>query len=316
MAAADVRHRRGEREGRDRLRKELGVLGWAQLSASTWISPADTLDAAREAAARSRQPSTPSTCSAASYRGPLDDRELSNAAGTSTRSPRRTASSSLATSRGWPRERERGGLADEDAFVERLWLVHDYRKFAYLDPGPAERTGAGALAGHDRRRLALSRILRRARRQIATLLSSLHAGVKRVRASGRRSDPAMPKRLLLLLAVAALAIVACNNSSATPTPSSSPVSPHPDPSITKAAVLVTILGTPQPHIPVEESTPKNSSSPRPGTPFDDRRIRQERRGALLPPQAEQDVLLGGDHRFASSFPSARAGPSGRGRRST
>ncbi len=78
----------------------------------------------------------------------------------------------------------------------------------------------------------------------------------------------MPKRLLLVLAVAALAIVACNNSSTTPTPSSSPVSPHPDPSITKAAVLVTILGTPQPHIPVEESTPKNTSSPRPGTPFD------------------------------------------------
>lgn len=92
--------------------------------------------------------------------------------------------------------------------------------------------------------------------------------MKRGRALGRRSDPPMPKRLLLVLAVAALAIAACNSGSTTPSPSGSPGSPKPNPSITKAAVLVTILGTPQPHIPVLESTPKDTSSPRPGTPFD------------------------------------------------
>jgi hypothetical protein len=93
--------------------------------------------------------------------------------------------------------------------------------------------------------------------------------MKRGRAPGRRSDPPMPKRLLLVLAVAALAIAAaCHSGSTTPTPSSSPASPQPNPSITKAGVLVTILGTPQPHIPVLESTPKDTSSPRPGTPFD------------------------------------------------
>jgi len=89
-----------------------------------------------------------------------------------------------------------------------------------------------------------------------------------VGAPERRIEPPMPKRLLLVLAVAALAIVACNNGSPSPTPSGTPYSPHPDPSITKAAILVTILGTPQPHVPVEESTPQNTSSPRPGTPFD------------------------------------------------
>ncbi|MBV8529810.1 MAG: hypothetical protein JO104_00715 [Candidatus Eremiobacteraeota bacterium] len=77
----------------------------------------------------------------------------------------------------------------------------------------------------------------------------------------------MPKRLLLVLAVAALAIAACHNSSVTPTPSSSPASPVPNPSITKANILVTINGTPQPHVPVSASTPKNTASPRPGTPF-------------------------------------------------
>jgi hypothetical protein len=79
----------------------------------------------------------------------------------------------------------------------------------------------------------------------------------------------MPKRLLLVLGVAALAIAACKGGSTTPTPSSSPGgSPTPNPKITKAVVLVTIAGTPAPKIPVEESTPKNPASPRPGKPFD------------------------------------------------
>jgi hypothetical protein len=78
----------------------------------------------------------------------------------------------------------------------------------------------------------------------------------------------MPKGLLIALAVAALAIAACSSSSSSATPTSSPFSPSPNPSVTKAAVLVTILGTPQPHVPVQESTPKSTSSPCPGTPFD------------------------------------------------
>jgi hypothetical protein len=77
----------------------------------------------------------------------------------------------------------------------------------------------------------------------------------------------MPKRLLLVLAIAALAIAACHSGSTTPTPSASPASPSPNPSITKATILVTISGTPAPKIPVEESTPRNPQSPRPGKPF-------------------------------------------------
>ena len=78
----------------------------------------------------------------------------------------------------------------------------------------------------------------------------------------------MPKRLLLLLGVAAIAVAACKSGSPTTPPSSPPISPSPNPSITKALVEVTINGTPAPKIPVEESTPKNPQSPRPGTPFD------------------------------------------------
>ena len=82
-----------------------------------------------------------------------------------------------------------GGLSDEDAFVERLWLVHDYRKFAYARSGLAERAAAGALAGDDRRR-ALSRILRGDRpksQRYFHLCARVHDG-----ASGRASKRAAP----------------------------------------------------------------------------------------------------------------------------
>jgi hypothetical protein len=79
----------------------------------------------------------------------------------------------------------------------------------------------------------------------------------------------MPKRLMIVLSVVALAIAACHSSSSTtPTPSFSPGSPAPNPSITAAHVYVTINGSPRAHIPVLESTPKSTSSPRPGKAFE------------------------------------------------
>ncbi len=79
----------------------------------------------------------------------------------------------------------------------------------------------------------------------------------------------MPKRVLIFFALASLAVAACSsNGSTTPQPSGSPGSPAPNPSITTAHLTVTILGSPAPRIPVEESTPANKLSPRPGTPFD------------------------------------------------
>ena len=78
----------------------------------------------------------------------------------------------------------------------------------------------------------------------------------------------MPKRLLLALVAAALVVAACSSGSTSPSPTVSPSSPLPNPSIRKATVFVTVDGTPAAKVPVEESTPKNTASPRPGTPFD------------------------------------------------
>jgi hypothetical protein len=80
----------------------------------------------------------------------------------------------------------------------------------------------------------------------------------------------MPKSLMIVLTVAALAIAAChsNSSGSSPTPPTTSPTFTPNPKITKATVLVTIFGTPAPDVPVEASTPKSQSSPRPGKPFE------------------------------------------------
>jgi phenylacetic acid degradation operon negative regulatory protein len=122
------------RNRRDRLRKDLTVLGWAPLGASTWISPADTLAQARETAEQNGVLADISLFSG-EYRGPLTDRELIER---SWNLEAIAAAYREFIARYQPRleiEQREHSLSEEAAFVEHLWLVHDYRKFTYLDPG-------------------------------------------------------------------------------------------------------------------------------------------------------------------------------------
>ncbi len=122
------------REGRDGLRKDLTVLGWAPLSASTWLSPRDALEGARSAA----EANGVLDCVdffAGEYMGPHSDRELLEKC---WNLPAIAEQYREFVARYEPRlqtERARGALRDDEAFVERMWLVHDYRKFTYVDPG-------------------------------------------------------------------------------------------------------------------------------------------------------------------------------------
>ena len=122
------------REGRDGLRKDLTVLGWAPLSASTWLSPNDALDAAR-AAAQTNGVLDSVDLFVGEYRGPHTDRELLERC---WNLPAIAAQYRDFIARYEPllhQERDRHALRDDEAFVERMWLVHDYRKFTYVDPG-------------------------------------------------------------------------------------------------------------------------------------------------------------------------------------
>jgi len=122
------------REHRDRLRKDLTLLGLAPLSASTWISPRDVIDAVRETIEHEALAQNVHFF-AADYVGPLADRELLqkcwdlNAIAGAYREFIALYDPRLQAERSGP------ALSDEQAFVERLWLVQDFRRFIYLDPG-------------------------------------------------------------------------------------------------------------------------------------------------------------------------------------
>jgi phenylacetic acid degradation operon negative regulatory protein len=139
------------REGRDGLRKDLQVLGWAPLSASAWISPHDALDAARNAAEANGVLESVDLF-AGEYFGPRTDRELLEKCWDL---PAIAGQYREFVSQYEPRlhsERAKGAMSEDEAFVERMWLVHDYRKFTYVDPGlpstllPAHWPGTAAAA--------------------------------------------------------------------------------------------------------------------------------------------------------------------------
>jgi phenylacetic acid degradation operon negative regulatory protein len=139
------------RKRRERLRKELSVLGWAALSPSTWISPSDTLVAAREAA-RVTLTLDAVNLFLSEYKGPLSDRALLERCWNVAQIASAYRGFISRYEPHFAREREQSALTDEEALVERLWLVHDYRKFTYLDPGlpsellPAHWPGTAAAA--------------------------------------------------------------------------------------------------------------------------------------------------------------------------
>ncbi len=123
-----------ERDRRDRLRKELTVLGWAPLSASTWISPRNALDEARETVAAAGL-NTSVEFFEGKHEGPHSDRELLIKCWDVEAIASAYRDFIVAYEPRLINEKEQRSLTAEQAFVERLWLVHDYRKFTYIDPG-------------------------------------------------------------------------------------------------------------------------------------------------------------------------------------
>ena len=124
----------GARAGRDGLRKDLAVLGWAPLSASTWISPRDSLAAAREAARGNGVLDAVDTF-AGEYAGPRSDRELLERCWDLPAIASAYRAFLAQYEPRCAREKASRALSDGEAFAERLLLVHEYRKFTYVDPG-------------------------------------------------------------------------------------------------------------------------------------------------------------------------------------
>ncbi|MDQ6931159.1 MAG: phenylacetic acid degradation operon negative regulatory protein PaaX [Candidatus Eremiobacteraeota bacterium] len=122
------------RERRDRLRKDLVLLGLAPLSSSTWISPRDISAAMREivTAHGVREHAHFFT---ADYAGPLGDAELLARSWDLRAIAKAYEDFNTFYAPRFEREHSTRMFSPEQAFAERLALVQDFRRFLYLDPG-------------------------------------------------------------------------------------------------------------------------------------------------------------------------------------
>ena len=123
-----------QRATRDRLRSELTVLGLAPLAASVWISPRDVIADLRQTVAAYRLPEAIDLFSA-SYAGPSSDRELLERSWDLDRIASAYCAFIAQYEPRWQKERVQRVLDEPAAFAERVRLVHEFRRFLYLDPG-------------------------------------------------------------------------------------------------------------------------------------------------------------------------------------
>ncbi len=154
-----------DRHTRDELRRQLVWHGFGPLAPATWICPQPRLDDIAGAAAN--LPSARLTLLTTRTSGPAEDREMARrcwdlealAAGYEGFVERVRA--------GWPRY-EQAALDGRSALVERIRLVHDYRRLVRQDPQLPVELQSAEWPGEEARQL-----LRRAH----TLLATPAAGV-------------------------------------------------------------------------------------------------------------------------------------------
>lgn len=142
----------GRRVARDRLRRELTWLGLGPLSRSTWVTPHNLTDLLSELAGAHGLDGHVAIFEAA-HLGPGRDRALVErcwdlgAIGARYRAFTATTGRRAAALRRRLRKR---ALSDAACFAEKILLVHEYRKFLFVDPGlpaallPADWPGRAA----------------------------------------------------------------------------------------------------------------------------------------------------------------------------
>ena len=127
----------GRRGARDRLRRELTWLGLGALSRSTWVTPRDLTAALRELVAAHALDGDVAIFEAA-HLGPGQDRALVgrcwdlDAIGARYRAFTAAAGRRAEALR---RRLRRRTISDAACFGEKIRLVHEYRKFLFVDPG-------------------------------------------------------------------------------------------------------------------------------------------------------------------------------------
>lgn len=130
----------GRRAIRDRVRRELGWLGLGPLSRSTWVTPR-ALGPQLAELARAHGLEGHVAIFEAALLLPQQDRALMRRCWDLDTVAARYRAFTAATRRRMATLRlriRRGTLSDADCFAEKIRLVHEYRKFLFIDPGLPE----------------------------------------------------------------------------------------------------------------------------------------------------------------------------------
>jgi phenylacetic acid degradation operon negative regulatory protein len=125
------------RADRDRLRRELVWLGLGPLSRSTWITPRDLADVLQEMSAVRGLDGAVALFDARNL-GPAGDRALVERCWdleATAAQYRRFIAVMRPRATSLRRRVRAGALSDDACFAEKIWLVHEYRKFLFVDPG-------------------------------------------------------------------------------------------------------------------------------------------------------------------------------------
>jgi phenylacetic acid degradation operon negative regulatory protein len=120
-----------ERALREQLRKKLAWFGFGPLSAGVWLSPHDRTDLVREAF--SGEPAVRLDVFRSRSPGPAADRDIAMRSWDLPGLDRAYAEL-LDTYRPRLGDYRAGVLQGADALVERMSLIHDYRRFPFRDP--------------------------------------------------------------------------------------------------------------------------------------------------------------------------------------
>ncbi len=127
----------GRRSARDRLRRELTWLGLGPLSRSTWLTPRNLSDQLSELAA-SHGLLDGVAIFEGTHLGPERDHSLVRRCWDLAAVASRYRAFIAATRRragGLARRLREGTISDAACFAEKILLVHEYRKFLFVDPG-------------------------------------------------------------------------------------------------------------------------------------------------------------------------------------
>jgi len=141
---------------RDRFRRELTWTGFGQLASSVWVSPRDLRPQLTELVRRYNLEETTDFFTAC-YRGPGESQALVRKCWDLDALQQRYAQFMALyqekVAHYHQRQVRREAMPENECFCEEIRLIHEYRKFLFLDPGLPDELLPNQWLGHDAARL-------------------------------------------------------------------------------------------------------------------------------------------------------------------